>query len=297
MRILLNLTKSILGELGGVKYLVLVSFITGISVPALFVESTISSLHSALPPNYLSRPDSMIGYVEVGGVKEAVLLACYKNISLFKESEKTNIEQISNVAYGIVLPLAYRDKALNSPSLRAWLNGSWRDYWIIGYYHSPIKRFVIIDAACGSGSIYDSNLVIYSEILGNVRSLAGLLHCYVMLSVLITTALSAWRARGGFQRITWAILTQGGSPGRLLASSIGASLVGASCIALAGISLGLVMSDTVAYVLARVAGTAVISTALDTMSLVSVATTAILATALPVSAIVVSTVLAASKGG
>lgn len=296
MMVLLDLTKSILGELGGLRYLVLISLVIGISVPALFVESTVSGFQGLLPTNYLSHPDTTVGFVELGGVKEIVLLVCYKNISLLKESEKTSIKQVFNTSQGIIVPLAYMDKALNSSSLRVYMNGSWRDYWLIGYYSSPTMRFVIIDTACGAGAAYDSSRVIYSEILGNARSLTGLIYGYVVLSVLLITALSAWRARGGLQRIAWAFLTQGVGSRRLSALLVGASFVTACVLALTGVSMGLVMSDIVAYSLARVVGVAAVSTVLDMLDLVYVSIGVILAVALPVSAIVVSTILAWSKG-
>lgn len=264
MALLILLTKNVIGELGGLRYLLVLCLVLGTVIPLLSLYSTITSLSGYIPPMPLTHAEVYKVSIFLGNLSEEGYLLCFKTPGEVVITKGATLTWLNSE--GIVLPKVYEGIKRIGDLVEVVLPGSLAvQIYVVGFYDGDKDGFIMVSSACPEPSAIDGNRVIFSSLVKEVRGLAAAAIMYVHFTAILTIWLQIRRRSEALRRTLFTLRIAGLSLCNHL-MFITLSIITLIINAIA-VSLGVVATQIIVYVLAQLLGATILTPFIEPLAM------------------------------
>lgn len=263
MTLLIAVVKTVIGELGGLRYVLVLSLILAMAVPLLVLYSTATLLGESIPPAPLLHAEVYRAIIVFGNSSIEGYLACYSTSEEMAAIE--GVRLASSVGEGVVLPRVYEGVKRIGDSITVALPSSTIQTQVQGFYSVGENRFILVSGVCPRSSTVDGNRVIFNSLIEEIRGLVAMVAIYIHFSAALTLWLQMRKRSEALKRALFTLRSLGvhlySYP--ILTSSLLASLI----ITVLALSLGVATMQIVVNVLAHTLNTSLFTPFMEPLTL------------------------------
>lgn len=247
MALITLLAKSIIGELGGLRYALVLGLMLSTVVPLLSLYSTVVALGEYIPPAPLLYAEVYRVSMVLGGSSVEGYLYCFRTPDEVVVAEGVRLAWLKSE--GVVLPRAYEVVASAGDIVEAILPDSSRvQVYVLGFYGEDVDRFIMVSSSCPEPSVVDGNRVIFGSLVKEVGGLVATAVAYIHFVATLTVWLQMKRRSEALRRTLFTLKIAGTRVYNRLAFAV--SLTIALTIISIAVSLGVTITQIVVNMLA-----------------------------------------------